>query len=132
MLIYYDSDPIIPAIIPLDPAYPFSLCSLFYYPSIFTFLTTQKSEFRRVPVPPHRLTPLKKDWLSLYTPLVSHMKLQVRMNLKAKAVELRTCDETTDTGALQKGADFMKAYTMGFQVDVQNILTSGCNRSTQT
>ncbi|KAJ3056831.1 pre-rRNA-processing protein pno1 [Rhizophlyctis rosea] len=80
-------------------------------------LRSKKDEFRRVPVPPHRLTPLKKDWLKIYSPLVEHMKLQVRMNLKAKAVELKTCDETEDSGALQKGADFVKAYTLGFEVD---------------
>ncbi|KAJ3038090.1 pre-rRNA-processing protein pno1 [Rhizophlyctis rosea] len=80
-------------------------------------LLSKKNEFRRVPVPPHRMTPLKKDWLKIYAPLVEHMKLHVRMNLKGKAVELKTCDETEDTGALQKGADFVKAYTLGFEVD---------------
>lgn len=48
------------------------------------------------------------------------MKLQVRMNLRAKAVEMRTCPETEDAGALQKGADFVKAYCLGFAVDVSN------------
>ena len=63
------------------------------------------------------MTPLKKDWLKIYTPLVEQMKLQVRMNLKAKGVELRTCADTLDAGALQKGADFVKAYTMGFDIN---------------
>ena len=27
-----------------------------------------KSEFRRIPVPPHRYSPLRKDWMRLYTP----------------------------------------------------------------
>ncbi|KAI8904063.1 hypothetical protein EDD86DRAFT_213835 [Gorgonomyces haynaldii] len=74
-------------------------------------------EARRVPIPPHRFTPLKKDWLKIYSPLVEHMKLQVRMNIKKKAVELRTCAETQDIGAVQKGADFVKAYCLGFEVD---------------
>lgn len=39
------------------------------------------------------------------------------MNLKAKAVELRTCPETVDIGAIQKGADFLKAFTLGFEPD---------------
>jgi RNA-binding protein PNO1 len=63
------------------------------------------------------MTPLKRDWLKIYTPLVEHMKLQVRMNLKSKAVDLRTCKETEDIGALQKGADFVKAFTLGFDVE---------------
>ena len=35
-------------------------------------------EYRRVPVPAHRFTPLKEKWLELYDPIVSRMKLQVR------------------------------------------------------
>ncbi|TPX61631.1 hypothetical protein PhCBS80983_g00922 [Powellomyces hirtus] len=80
-------------------------------------LMTSKLSFRRIPVPPHRLTPLQKDWLKLYSPLVEHMKLQVRVNLKAKAVEMRTCPQTEDAGALQKGADFVKAYCLGFEIE---------------
>jgi RNA-binding protein PNO1 len=49
--------------------------------------------------------------------VVDHLKLQVRMNLKNKAVELRTSKHTIDTGALQKGEDFVKAFSLGFDVD---------------
>jgi len=94
-----------------------------------------RAQLRRVPVPAHRMSPLKKDWVDLTTPIVKHMKLQVRMNLKRKAVELKTSQHTTDPGALQKvafaahfhttpsvcphtspwqGADFIKAYLLGF------------------
>lgn len=76
-----------------------------------------KLESRKVPVPPHRMTPLKNVWTKIYPPLVDHLKLQVRMNLKTKTVELRTNKATTDAGALQKGADFVKAFTLGFDVD---------------
>lgn len=76
-----------------------------------------RSESRKVPIPPHRMTPLKSAWPKIYPPLVEHLKLQVRMNIKSKAVELRTSKHTTDTGALQKGADFMQAFTLGFDVD---------------
>ncbi|ODV68103.1 hypothetical protein HYPBUDRAFT_152744 [Hyphopichia burtonii NRRL Y-1933] len=76
-----------------------------------------KLESRKVPVPPHRMTPLKNTWIKIYPPLVDHLKLQVRMNLKTKTVELRTNKNTTDQGALQKGADFLKAFTLGFDVD---------------
>ncbi|CCE78428.1 Piso0_001051 [Millerozyma farinosa CBS 7064] len=76
-----------------------------------------KIESRKVPVPPHRMTPLKNNWTKIYPPLVEHLKLQVRMNLKTKTVELRTNKFTEDEGALQKGADFIKAFTLGFDVD---------------
>ncbi|KAH8676779.1 hypothetical protein BGZ60DRAFT_403402 [Tricladium varicosporioides] len=74
-------------------------------------------ETRKVPIPPHRMTPLKASWPKIYPPLVEHLKLQVRMNVKNKAVELRTSQSTTDTGALQKGEDFVKAFSLGFDVD---------------
>lgn len=45
------------------------------------------------------------------------MKLQVKMNLKTKHVELRTCEETQDASAIQKGADFVKAFALGFDLD---------------
>lgn len=33
----------------------------------------------------------------------------------------QTCKETQDIGALQKAADFVKAFTLGFDVDVSFI-----------
>lgn len=80
--------------------------------------TKVKPESRKVAVPPHRMTPLRNNWTKIYPPLVDHLKLQVRMNLKTKSVELRTHPKhTTDPGALQKGADFIKAFTLGFDLD---------------
>lgn len=74
-------------------------------------------EVRKVAIPPHRMTPLKAVWPKIYPPLVEHLKLQVRMNIKNKAVELRTSKHTMDLGALQKGEDFVKAFSLGFDVD---------------
>jgi len=78
---------------------------------------THQSETRKVLIPPHRITPLKSAWPKIYPPLVEHLKLQVRMNVKARAVELRSSKYTTDSGALQKGEDFVKAFSLGFDVD---------------
>ncbi|KAI0135127.1 eukaryotic type KH-domain (KH-domain type I) [Daldinia grandis] len=72
---------------------------------------------RKVGIPPHRFTPLKSAWPKIYPPLVEHLKLQVRMNVKHKRVELRTSRHTTDAGALQKGEDFVRAFALGFDVD---------------
>lgn len=74
-------------------------------------------EHRKVAIPPHRMTPLKAAWPKIYPPLVEHLRLQCRMNMKSKAVELRTSRATTDTGAIQKGADFVRAFALGFEVD---------------
>lgn len=76
-----------------------------------------KLESRKIPIPPHRMSPLKAAWPKIYPPLVEHLKLQVRMNLKSRAVEMRSCKKTTDPGALQKGADFVKAFSLGFDID---------------
>lgn len=52
-------------------------------------LGIKKDEYRKIPVPRHRFTPLKQNWDSILKTLVEHMKLQVRMNTKRRAVELK-------------------------------------------
>ncbi|KAI0034517.1 eukaryotic type KH-domain type I [Vararia minispora EC-137] len=79
--------------------------------------STLKSETRRVPIPPHRMSPLKKDWVNIFGPLTEMLGLQVRMNVQRRAVEIRTSKHTKGIGALQKGADFVKAYALGFDVN---------------
>ncbi|KDQ18005.1 hypothetical protein BOTBODRAFT_104778 [Botryobasidium botryosum FD-172 SS1] len=76
-----------------------------------------KSEIRRIPMPPHRMTPLKNDWVNIFTPLTEILGLQVRMNVQKRSVEVQTSKHTKDTGAIQKGADFVKAYALGFDVN---------------
>ena len=39
------------------------------------------------------------------------------MNLARKTVELRTSPSTTSPDALQKGTDFIHAFTLGFDLD---------------
>lgn len=53
--------------------------------------TTLKSETRRIPIPPHRMTPLKKDWVNIFSPLTEILGLQVRMNVQRRCVEIRVC-----------------------------------------
>lgn len=79
-----------------------------------------KKELRKVPVPPHRFTPLKQNWTKIYYPLVDHLKLQVKMQPKrggGGTVLLRTCKQTTDRSAIQKGYDFLRAFMLGFDID---------------
>merc|ERR1719201_2055051 len=45
------------------------------------------------------------------------MKLQVRMNTKRRCVEIRSSNHTDDIGSLQKAADFVKAFMLGFDVN---------------
>ncbi|KAM9316165.1 RNA-binding protein PNO1 [Gastrophryne carolinensis] len=80
-------------------------------------LMGDKEEMRKIPVPSHRYTPLKENWMKIFTPIVEHLQLQVRFNLKSRNVEIRTCKETSDVAALTKAADFVKAFILGFQVE---------------
>lgn len=74
-------------------------------------------EARKVVVPPNRLTSFKCNWPKIYPPLVEHLKLQVRMNISARAVEMRASRSTVDSGALQKGEDFVRAFCLGFDLE---------------
>ena len=80
--------------------------------------SSQRVEERKIRIPPHRMTPLKTSWPKIYPPLVEHLGLQVRMNIAKKAVELRTSStHPASPGAIQKGADFITAFTLGFDLD---------------
>ncbi|KAF6151909.1 hypothetical protein GIB67_010483 [Kingdonia uniflora] len=81
-------------------------------------------QFRRVSVPPHRFTPLKKAWLEdIYKPIYDEQKIDVRMNLKARKVELKTTKDTPDISNLQKCADFVHAFMLGFEpLDAKSLL----------
>jgi RNA-binding protein PNO1 len=77
----------------------------------------RRVEFRRVSVPQHRLTPLKAAWLQLYAPVTEVLKLDMRMNLKTRKVELKTTAATPDAGNIQRAADFVHAFVLGFAVN---------------
>lgn len=57
--------------------------------SVSTQATTLRSEMRRIAIPPHRMTPLKKDWVNIFVPLTEMAGLQVRMNVHRRCVEMR-------------------------------------------
>ncbi|KAI3630704.1 hypothetical protein MIR68_012139 [Amoeboaphelidium protococcarum] len=81
-------------------------------------------KYRKMQIPSHRLTPLKQDWIKIYTPLVEHLKLQVRFNTRSKCVELKASKETEEpqSAQLQKGCDFLHAFCLGFSVDDAIVL----------
>ena len=78
-----------PTVLSLDP----STSSALVFPPVAAGAekTTLKSETRRIPMPPHRMTPLKKDWLKIFGPLTEILGLQVRMNVQRRCVEIRVC-----------------------------------------
>lgn len=76
--------------------------------------TESKDDMRKIPVPAHRYSPLKENWLKIFTPIVEHLELQVRFNLKTRNVEVKTCENTKDIANLQKAADFVKVIIPTF------------------
>eukprot|EP01132_Coremiostelium_polycephalum_P007671 gene7671-9438_t len=86
----------------------------------FPQITIEKDgedEIRRVSIPFNRIAPLKANWQSIYEPIVNHLKLQIRMNLKTRKVELKSSSATKEGNALQKAADFVHAFSLGFEVN---------------
>ncbi|KAG8916256.1 pre-rRNA-processing protein pno1 [Tulasnella sp. 417] len=75
-----------------------------------------KTETRSIPIPPHRMSPLRKEWVNIFTPLTELLGLQVRMNPSRKSVEMRTSKYTKEVGAIQKGADYVRAFALGFKI----------------
>jgi len=76
-----------------------------------------KQEMRKIHVPPNRFNPLKDNWMKVYTPVVDYLKLQIRFNLKSRNIELKTCAETAEISSLQKAADFIRAFCLGFEIE---------------
>ncbi|GER41933.1 pre-rRNA-processing protein PNO1 [Striga asiatica] len=84
----------------------------------------KQAEFRKVPVPSHRLKPLKDAWDIIYDKVYNVMNVDIRMNLKARRVELKNKRETPDIGHLQRCADFVHAFVLGFDVPDAKLMLS--------
>lgn len=82
-----------------------------------TFIKNAEIEFRKILVPPNRYTPLKQNWLKIFTPVVEHLNLQMRFNVQSKCVEIRSYPGTKDKSSIQKAADFLRAFILGFEVE---------------
>lgn len=65
-----------------------------------------------------RIAPLQSNWLKIITPIAEQLKLQIRYNLKTRQVEIRNPESTElNDSNLQKAADFVKAFVLGFEVE---------------
>eukprot|EP00760_Papus_ankaliazontas_P002295 PhM_4_TR10930/c0_g1_i1/m.8623/K11884/PNO1, DIM2; RNA-binding protein PNO1 len=79
--------------------------------------STKNRDLRSVKVPHHRFSPIKEKWMNIYTPLVEQCKLEVRMNLKTRSIDIRASKQTPDKSYLQKAEDFVRAVVLGFDVE---------------
>ncbi|KAK3024314.1 hypothetical protein RJ639_042996 [Escallonia herrerae] len=73
-------------------------------------------EILGVPVLPHRLAPLTKAWAEICKVIYEEMKIDIRMNPKKRMVKMRVKADTPDAGNLQKCANFLSAFMLGFEV----------------
>lgn len=62
----------------------------------------QTDGFRKITIPAHRYTPLKEQWMKIYSPVVEYLHLQIRFNLRTRCVEIKTSEQTEDIQSLQK------------------------------
>jgi len=47
------------------------------------------TSLRRIPIPPHRRTPLKADWMEIYEPIVESLKCAIRYDERKGMVEIK-------------------------------------------
>eukprot|EP01094_Clydonella_sp_ATCC50884_P003576 TRINITY_DN12731_c0_g1_i1.p2 TRINITY_DN12731_c0_g1~~TRINITY_DN12731_c0_g1_i1.p2 ORF type:complete len:258 (+),score=85.29 TRINITY_DN12731_c0_g1_i1:66-776(+) len=76
----------------------------------------QRASKRKLLVPQHRVAPLRKNWMEICDPIVNHMKLDIRYDVKKRSIYMRTNELTEHPNALQKCDDFIHAFLLGFEV----------------
>ncbi|KAK4052383.1 Protein M3 [Microbotryomycetes sp. JL201] len=87
------------------------------FPAVSHASNTNLTQRRKITIPPHRMTPLKRDWIKIYTPLVEECGLQVRMNVHKRQIEMKTSKHTPGPSSLTRAADFLAAFNLGFAVE---------------
>ncbi|GAW82392.1 hypothetical protein, conserved [Plasmodium gonderi] len=80
-----------------------------------TSSTFNTNEMRIITIPKHRISSVKTNWMELIKPIVTNLKLEIRMN--RDKIQVRTCKLTQDKNNLQKSSDYIKAYLLGFSIE---------------
>ncbi|EDR24076.1 pre-rRNA-processing protein PNO1, putative [Entamoeba dispar SAW760] len=74
-----------------------------------------EDELREIHVPGQRFNYVKENWIGIYQPIVSQLKLNIRMNPSKKIIQLKTNDKS-QLDSLQRASDFINAIGKGFEV----------------
>uniref|UniRef100_A0A182N5R1 PNO1 second type I KH domain-containing protein n=1 Tax=Anopheles dirus TaxID=7168 RepID=A0A182N5R1_9DIPT len=77
----------------------------------------KSNEMRKVFIPRTRKSALKEQWMKIFTPVVEQLSLMIRYNVRQSQVEIKLTDATPDSTYLQKAADFVRAFALGFEVE---------------
>ena len=80
--------------------------------------------FRKIPIPAHRYTPLKEQWMKVYSPIVEYLHLQIRFNLRTRCVEIKTSDQTEDIQSLQKAGKKNSTYILFYNLLFVQLISS--------
>ena len=67
--------------------------------------------------------------MKLYSPVVEYLHLQIRFNLRTRAVEIKTSDQTEDIQALQKGGEQQKSVEVTASEKRRIFRSSGFHQS---
>lgn len=70
---------------------------------------------RSVMIPFRRVPPLREHWAEICGPIVREAKLDIRFDPQTRCVELRANARTTAPEALDRAADFLRAFALGFE-----------------
>uniref|UniRef100_A0A0R3PCV5 KH domain-containing protein n=1 Tax=Angiostrongylus costaricensis TaxID=334426 RepID=A0A0R3PCV5_ANGCS len=84
----------------------------------------EKGEIRKISVPKHRYTPLKENWVNIFTPIVKNLGLQVRFNIKTRNVEIRNLKDREETTDLQKVRSCSPMFTFNSVVTIADVKSS--------
>uniref|UniRef100_A0A182QBV6 K Homology domain-containing protein n=1 Tax=Anopheles farauti TaxID=69004 RepID=A0A182QBV6_9DIPT len=77
----------------------------------------KSNEMRKVFIPRTRKSALKEQWMKIFTPVVEQLSLMIRYNVRQSQVEIKLTDATPDPTYLQKAADFVRAFALGFEIE---------------
>lgn len=73
-------------------------------------------DLRKVSIPQHRMSPLKKHWNEILEVLVTKLNLECKVDPKKRLVMVRSPDGEKAAQLLDKAAEYLKAFLYGFEL----------------
>ncbi|KAK1349517.1 hypothetical protein CWI38_0387p0030 [Hamiltosporidium tvaerminnensis] len=84
----------------------------------------ESQEIKSVKIPFYKHNLIKKEWFKIYTPIVNHCYLQLRMNLATHSIDLRATPHTKDLSVLTRVEQYINSIIIGFNPeDIVDMLS---------